>query len=235
MSKLRELAIVRARLYQLGESCVRKQMLTFENDLWYFEDRSASTVWDVIEDENARVSQFTSRAIRIAVDPVPTTKPRLNGYSYLESLLFEQNLDVAFKDFDSKAIVDVAKRRFFDVTGNEVRFNGLFELEFDDIDDRHLDARAIRASFLGELDLNQSLTSLTFTVTTAELEARVLAAMRAYRSPMSTLLIADAVNVHHELINDPVLALDHAGLIVSNYSGERLTFSLTDRAKKGML
>lgn len=234
MSKLRELAIVNVELFRGGDPSVKKQLLRKENELWVFQDPDAETVWDVIEDETAVVSYFASDALLIKIDPAPTTKPRLNGMPYLESLLFEINPDDAFAR-DAEALALVAKRRLLDTNGNRAKFYGLFEVEFPDVADKQLDAQQIRASFLGELDFNQSLSSLTFSVTTAELEARVLAAMRAYRVPMSVELIADAVNVRHDLIGDPILALDHAGLLVSDYSGQRLLYSLTDRAKEGIL
>lgn len=234
MPKVRELAIVKAHLYRPGEVSMRKTLHQLENELWWFADPEASTIWDAVEDEQATSTRFSCAALWLSIEPAPTPTPRLNGHSYLDALLFERDPDEAFER-DRDAIAHVAKRRLLDADTNKSRFYGLFEVEFSDVPDHQLDPREIRASFLGELDFNQSLSSLSFTVTTAELEARVLAAMRAYRVPMSVGLIADAVNVRHDLIGDPILALDHAGLIASDYSGQRLVYSLTDRAMKGIL
>jgi len=233
MPKIRELAIITARLFQPGAPCVRKHLLQIETDLWCFGNRDAQSVWDVVEDEHAPASHFDDRAIHISIAAAPSPAPRSNGMTYLDSLLFERNPDEAIAPSSTVALAYVAKRRLLDVEGNEVRFYGLFELELPDVEDRLLDASQIRAIFLGELDFNRSLKSLTFTVTTAEQEGVILAAMRNYRVSMRALRIADATNIPVD--NLPLLALENAGLISADCSGPVILYSLTDRAKKGLL
>lgn len=181
MNGVQELALVQATVYPKGATLPYTFLLEHEQELWWFQDAQAETVWDVIDNPDLAPGQtgmFQSPAILFHLTAIANPDAAPDGDpSYLGTAIAagQDAVPGLFEPTEVALLADVALRHNLSRFALPwVAFIGVFDVVFDQYRtaDGGKDGFSCGAMFLGELDLNTKLPT-----TTTSLEMDILRAI----------------------------------------------------------